>query len=343
MQKLNKIRGLALLGYLFLSFSVLAEAPNQNNSDSSLNAFDAQIESVNHADLAAQVSGRVTNIKVTAGERVKVGQILLTLESTSAQQQAIASEAQIAAANADLELSQKEYQRQEALFKEDYISQAALDRAKTKLEAAKAQARATSSLARSARAQSDLYIIKAPFSGVVAEIPVNLGDMAMPGRLLVSLYDPDHLRVSASVPEAAVNKELTVKDLKIEVPSLTNQQHWLNPQFLHIFPTVDSQSHTVLLRINIDRNNVDIKPGLFARVWLPTKLSMPNRVVIPITAIVERGELTGVYVKNEKGEPLLRQVRLGRQWGNEVEVISGLNSTDGLIDNAQALSFKNGQ
>ncbi|KXW55335.1 efflux RND transporter periplasmic adaptor subunit [Ferrovum sp. PN-J185] len=343
MQKFNKIRGLAFLSCLFLSFSVLADTQNHNNNGTSLNPFDAQIESVNHADIAAQVSGRVTNIKVTAGEKVKVGQILLTLESTSAQQQAIASEAQIAAANADLELAQKDYQRQEALFKQDYISQAALDRAKTKLEAAKAQARATSSLAKSARAQSDLYVIKAPFSGVIAEIPVNLGDMAMPGKILVSLYDPEHLRVSASVPERAVNKELTVKQLKIEVPSLTQQEHWLNPQTLHLFPTVDSQSHTVLLRINIDRNTADIKPGLFARVWLPTKLSVPNRIVVPLTAIVERGELTGVYVKNEKGEPLLRQVRLGRQWGNEVEVISGLSSTDGLIENAQSLSFKNGQ
>ncbi|MDE2423402.1 MAG: efflux RND transporter periplasmic adaptor subunit [Betaproteobacteria bacterium] len=340
MHKSKKMRELIVMSCLLFSCAGFADSSLSPLQDSSLNPFDAQLEATHHAEMAAQVAGRVTRVSVIAGQKVKAGEILLNIDASSAQPQALASEAQIASANADLSLAEKEYQRQEALFKEDYISQAALERAQSKLEAAKARAKATLSMANAARAQANFYVIKAPFDGIVAEVPINEGDMAMPGRVLVTLYDPQHLRISAAVPAGAVKPDISLNQIKIDIPSLLAAGQELKAQSIQVFPTVDSQSHTVLLRINIQAvNNPQIKPGLFTRVWLPTSLSMPNKILIPLTAVVERGELTAVYVKNEQGEPLLRQVRLGRQWGDQVEVISGLSSTKGLVDNAQNISF----
>ncbi|HQT82191.1 MAG TPA: efflux RND transporter periplasmic adaptor subunit, partial [Ferrovaceae bacterium] len=341
MIKSKIIRKLVFLYCLVIPISGFSESTHQHNNPVSLNAFDAEVQSIHQAEIAAQVSGRVLQINVVAGQKVRAGETLLNLDSSAAQPQAVASEAQISSANADLTLAQKDYQRQEALFKEDYISQAALDRAQSKLEAAKAHAKAILSLAHSARAQANFYIIKAPFDGVISEVPINQGDMAMPGRVLVTLYDPHHLRVSAAVPSEAVRKDLSIDQVKIDVPTLSGPHQELTPQSLEVFPTVDNSTHTVLLRVNIQQGHAEIKPGQFARLWLPTTISVPNKVIIPITAVVERGEMTGVYVKNEQGEPLLRQVRLGRRWGSDVEVISGLSSTQGLIENVQSLSFGN--
>ena len=105
-----------------------------------------------------------------------------------------------------MEAATREFERQQQLFAQGYISQAALDRADAHFKTAQAEASAQLANAGAARTQSDFYVVKAPYGGVVANVSVVLGDMAMPGRPLLTLYDPTALRVTAAIPQTAVAK-----------------------------------------------------------------------------------------------------------------------------------------
>jgi multidrug resistance efflux pump len=129
--------------------------------------------------------------------------VLVRLDARAAEQQAGAAAAQVQAARAAQEAATRELERQRQLFQKSYISQAALDRAEAQFKAAQAGAAAQLASAGAARTQSDFYSIKAPYDGIVADVAVVLGDMAMPGRPLLTLYDPAALRVTAAVPQSA--------------------------------------------------------------------------------------------------------------------------------------------
>ena len=160
---------------------------------------DAQVEAVREATVSAQVQGAITHLAIKSGDRVTAGQELLRIDARAAQQNAAASTAQTEAARAGLQVASTDYERQKQLFQKQYISQAALDRAEAQWRASQAQVQALQAQAGAAATQSGFFIIKAPFAGVVSQVPATLGDMDMPGKPLLTVYDPTLLRVTASV------------------------------------------------------------------------------------------------------------------------------------------------
>ncbi len=153
--------------------------------------------------VAAQVAGagrpRWTSKAATV---VKAGQVLLRIDARAADQTAAASDAQVRAARASLDVATKDFERQKQLFEKNYISQAALERAESQFKATQAQAAAQLAQAGAARTQSGLLSwCRRRMPAWSSEVPVALGDMAMPGRPLLTLYDPAALRVTAAVPQ----------------------------------------------------------------------------------------------------------------------------------------------
>jgi len=106
---------------------------------------------------------------------------------------------------ANLNVASKELERQKQLFQKQYISQGALDRAQAQWEAARAQVQAQQAQTRAAQTQTGFFSVRAPFNGVVSDVAVTLGDMAMPGRPMLTLHDPSALRVSAAVPQSMLS------------------------------------------------------------------------------------------------------------------------------------------
>ncbi len=304
----------------------LATAPVavQSASAQSAGAFDGVVEAVRQTVVAAQVAGAVTALEVKAGDSVKAGQLLARIDARVAEQTASASDAQLLSAQAQLDVASKDYERQQQLFKKEYISQAALDRAESQFKAAQAQAAALRAQAGATRSQSGLHVVRAPYAGVVAEVPVTLGDMALPGRPLVTLYEPGALRVTAAVPQTAVAEPLV--GAKVELPGLPADRRWVVPAQSQVLPTVDAGTHTVQLRLALPTGLAGVAPGMFARVWLPAAAGAGGRLAVPAAAIVRRAEMTGVYVVDAKGAAVLRQVRLGRNDGANVEVLSGVSA-----------------
>ena len=313
----------------------LASAPVQTAGSATSMAFDGVVEAVRQTVVAAQVPGAVVALPVKVGDSVKAGQVLLRLDARAAEQTAAAGAAQVQAARAAQDQATKEFERQKQLFSRDYISQAALDRAEAQYKSAQAEAAAQLASAGAARTQSGFYVVKAPYDGVVSEVAIVLGDMAMPGRPLLTLYDPAALRVRAAIPQTAVARMARGQAPQVELPGVARER--IAPAKSQLLPIVDAATHTQELRLDLPPGLAGVSPGMFARAWLPASgVGDDTRLLVPAQAVVRRAELSAVYVIGADGRPLLRQVRLGRSEGGQVEVLAGVSAGERVALDPQA-------
>lgn len=307
----------------------------------SRSAYEAVVEAVRMSVVAAQVPGAVVDLQVKVGDRVQAGQVLLRLDARAAQQNAQASEAQVQAARAALALARQDLDRQRQLFQTQFISRAAFDHAEAQFQATQAQAQAQLAQAGAAQTQAAFHVVRAPFAGVVSEVPVALGDMALPGRALLTLYDPGALRVTAAVPQAVASRLAAGTTPRLQFPGLAEAQQWVQPLRVQWLPTVDPATHTVQVRADLPPGTPALAPGVYARLWLPATgeglgAAGDAPVRVPGAAVVRRAELTALYVLDDAGQPLLRQVRLGRAEAGQVEVLSGLRVGERVVTDPQA-------
>jgi RND family efflux transporter MFP subunit len=267
---------------------------------------EAVLEATRQATVATQVSGRIIDVKVEAGQRVKAGQLLMMVDAREATETAVAARAQEVQAEAN-------FQRTQNLFKQKFVSQAALDKADADLKAARAQAGA-------AGAGASHAAITAPIAGIIAARHAELGELAAPGRALVTVFDPKGLRAIASIPQFKLKDAQQATAAKIEFPE---NRRWLDGTRIEILPTVDAKSHTATARVYLPDSGVEgLVPGMAARVHFV--VGTAQKLTVPANAILRRGEISAVYVI-VNGQPRLRQVRLGEPVPDgEIEVLSGL-------------------
>lgn len=325
----------------------LATVAARTTSLASVYQADAVVEAVRQTQISAQVSGAIIALPVKAGDRVKSGQVLLSIDARAAMQDAAASRAQVDAAKAALLVASKDYERQKQLFAKNYISQAQLDRAASQYQSATAQANAQIAQAGSVQTQSSFYTINAPYAGVVADMPLTTGDMAMPGRPLMTVYDPMQLRVTANIPQTQIAYWNPEQKATIEIPALPAGQSLFAAGKVTVLPSADAATHTVAVRFDLPMGIQGVTPGMFARVRLSLNpaASMQSgdksvaRVYVPQQAVFRRAELNAVYVVGRDGKANLRQIKAGPVTGNEREILSGLSAGELVaLDPVQAAS-----
>jgi RND family efflux transporter MFP subunit len=312
-------------------------AATANTAGAAQVSLDAVVEAVRQATLSTQVAGTIVGLNVKAGDRVRAGQELLRIDASAAQQQVAGSSAQLEAAQANLNVASKELDRQKQLFQKQYISQGALDRAQAQWEAARAQVQAQQAQTRAAQTQTGFFSVRAPFNGVVSDVAVTLGDMAMPGRPMLTLHDPSALRVSAAVPQSMLSGVRSqLASVRYEIAGHSAQP--VKAGTAQLLPSVDPVTHTAQLRLALPAGIEGLVPGMFARVWVSgvqagstAQNTQAQPVVLPLSAIVRRAEMTGVYVMDAQGKPRLRQVRLGRVNGQNVEILSGVSTGEQVV------------
>ena len=345
MLKKNLLAVTTLSSLLFTAFAWAAESSplttvevQTSGQSAGRVGLDAVVEAVRQTTLSAQVPGAIISLGVKAGDVVKAGQELLRIDARSASQNAVASDAQVDAAQSAMNVAAKDYERQKQLFQKQYISQSALDRAQAQWQAAQAQVKAQRAQAGVARTQSGFFIVNAPYAGVISDVPVALGDMAMPGRALVTMHDPSALRVTAAVPQSVAATMGDASLIQFELPGLPGL---LRPTQVQVLPVVDAATHTVQVRLGLPAGLKGVTPGLFARIWLPTgpssgAIAQGEHFYVPASAVVRRSEMTGLYVVNPEGLAVLRQVRLGSTKGDLVEILSGVSKGDKVAVDPQA-------
>ncbi|MBU3737458.1 MAG: efflux RND transporter periplasmic adaptor subunit [Rhodoferax sp.] len=328
---------------------LVAVAVTTQPSSASMTSFEAVVEAVRQTTLSTQVPGAIVALHVKAGDRVRAGQELLRVDARAAQQNVAASASQVEAAQAALNVANKEYERQKQLLQKQYISQAALDRIQAEREAAQAQVQALQAQNRAAQTQSGFFVLNAPYAGVISDLAVTLGDMAMPGRPLMTLHDPSALRVTAALPETLLpSLGGQIRGARYDIAGQGGPRPAAQVQLL---PTVDAATHTIPLRLTLPPGLPGVAPGMFARVWLPLPETSAaggaaaardgaSRLYVPASSVLRRAELTAVYVIDAQGKPLLRQIRLGRPAGDQVEVLSGLRPGEQIAADPQAAAAR---
>lgn len=290
-------------------------------------AVEGVIEAVKSSQLAPQVSGSITVLNVKAGDEVKAGQVLARIDTRIANQQAAASQAQVAAARAQLSAARQEYERKKRLYEKQYISQAAFERAESDYKTAEAQTKAELAQTGVAGVQAGLHKVTAPYAGVVAEVLIEQGDMAMPGKPLLTIYDPKTMRAVVNVPQSQLANIRQNAAAKVQIPGAIETERSLAAESITILPTADAVTNNVKVRLQLPQQLKSAKPGMFARAELPTTAGdTENRIYVPARAVIKRSELTAVYVVDNQGNPQLRQVRAGQQQGEQVEILAGLQS-----------------
>jgi len=308
-------------GFASATPAPLESAPVTVRTTGQAVGYDGVVQAVRQTQIAAQVSGAIVTLDVKPGDTVKAGQVLVRLDARAAERAAFASAAQVRAADAVHEVASRDYERNRQLFEKGYISKAGLDRAEAQFKSAQAQAAAQLASAQAARAESDFYVVRAPYTGLIAEVPVVLGDMAMPGRRLMTLYDPAALRVSVAVPQTLAGAVTLDRPPAVELPDVV--QGRLDAVGAQLLPAVDPATHTQELRLDLPASLAGVRPGMFARVWLAPPGS-DTRLYVPARAVMRRAELSAVYVIAKDGAPHLRQVRIGRREGDSIEILSGV-------------------
>lgn len=279
------------------------------------------VQAERQSTIAAQVVGRVVARPVKAGDAVKAGQLLVQIDPRSAAQQEAASESQVREAQANLANAKAKFERSKELAKQKFISQAALDQAQAEYLAAQAQAAAAIANAGVSTTTKSFTTIVAPYDGVVASTDVEIGDMATPGRPLVTVFDPHALRVTATLPQAVLVHADLSAPVRIEIPSL---RRTLAARRVTVLPVADVLTHTTQVRLDLPET-VGVMPGQYARASIVT--GHAKALTIPESAVLRRSEVTAVYVLDARGRAQLRQVRLGEPvGGDQIEVLAGLNA-----------------
>lgn len=331
----------ALAAVLISSWAVAQELATVQVTRASLTnsaVYEGHIEAVTETTIAAQVAGVIQQIHINAGEQVRTGQVLVQIDATQAKQQQAAHTAQVDAVRAELHALTQELNRQKQLFAKNYISKAALERAEAQQRSAVAQLKAQQAQAQAAQVQTDFFIIRAPYDGVVIDVPAMQGDMAMPGMPLLSLFNPKALRVSVAIPVAAA-EQTHLSEHDIAAVRVLHEQRPLTVESIQVLPTADRSTHTVRLRIGVANESNTLFPGQSVKVQLQHAVTDDDqRLFIPKAAVIQRAELTAVYVLSEQHKPLLRQVRLGVTDNDRVEVRSGLAEGERVLLDHHAVS-----
>ena len=290
--------------------------------------WDGVVEAVRRAELAAQTAGRVSAVAVDVNDRVRAGEVLLRITAVEQDAAANAARAQLRAADAAAAEAEQNYRRYAALADAQYVSKAQIDQARAARDSAVAARHAAAAMLAQAAQQSQYTVVRAPFDGVVARRDVEPGETVAPGAPLLSVHAPEALRIEVAVPQTRA--EAIRRDVRAQV--LLGDGRRMVPAQVTVFPAADPASHSVNVRLDLPTLDPLPAPGTTAKVVFAADAQGQGNtatagVRIPAASVMQRGELSGVYVVQD-GRLLLRQLRLGARHGEMVEVIAGLRAGD---------------
>ncbi|MGJ8684947.1 MAG: efflux RND transporter periplasmic adaptor subunit [Nonlabens sp.] len=303
-----------------------------SNGNSPFLAVSGKVQAANSAQLSTRMMGFVNNVPVNVGDQVRKGQLLVAINNTDLQAKKAQVNASITEITAAFKNAQKDYNRFKNLFEDNSASQKELDDITANYDMAKARLEGAQQMKNEINAQFAYTNITAPFSGVITSKNVKKGDMANPGQPLVSLESPREYDVIAMVPETEISQIKTGTQVTITISSMNET---LTGNVKEISPSAQYTGGQYLVKIALDETAVSVRSGMFATVAFPVeKKSTVEQIVIPNTALVTQGQLSGVYTVSESNTAILRWLRLGRITGDQVEVLSGLSANERYITTA---------
>lgn len=308
-----------------------------DNNDNPFLAVSGKIQAENSANLSTRMMGYVNNVPVNVGDKVSKGQLLVAINNADLQAQKAQVNANITKATAAFNNAKKDYERFKSLFAQNSASQKEMDDMTANYEMAKAGLEAAKQMKNEINAQFAYTNITAPFSGVITSKNVKKGDMANPGQPLISIEAPGDFEVVAMVPETEISE--IKKDTKVNV-NVKSINQTISGKVTEVSTSAAQTGGQYLVKIALDKTDTKILSGMFTMVQFPVeRKAETSMVLIPKEVIVNNGQLSGVYTVSQSNTAILRWLRLGRAFGNEVEVLSGLNANESYIVSAEGKLF----
>lgn len=289
--------------------------------------WDGVVEAVQQATLDAQTAGRVTVVNVDVNDAVGAGQVLLRLTAVEQQAGANTARAQLQAAEAMAAEAESNYRRYAALSEGQFVSRAQLDQARAARDSSVAARNAARAQLAQAGQQAEYTVVRAPFAGIVSARMVEPGESVAPGQPLLSVHAPGALRIEVQVPQSEAAAIRAANRARV----VLGDGRGVEAATVTVFPAADPATHSVGVRVHLPDLADPPTPGTTAKVVFPIAGGVGALAVrVPRAAVVQRGEVSGVYVL--AGDRLsLRQVRLGQRLGDEVEVVSGLGEDEQVV------------
>ena len=267
--------------------------------------------------LRPEFGGRVSAIQFQEGQAVKANQVLISLEST-------VYKAEVDQAQARLNLSRTNYQRQQSLDQRGLGTEQDRDKAQSEQRVDEA------SLAL-AQARWDKMTLRAPFAGVLGLRQISVGDYVSPGQDLVNLLDLDPIKVDFRIPERYLSAVQVGQTLDIHVDAFPGKQ--FQGQVYAIDPQLDVNGRAVLLRARIPNSELQLKAGLFARVTLILERH-ENALLLAEASLMPQGSQQFVY--KVQGDKVARvPVSIGQRQNGQVEILKGLSLGDEVVSAGQ--------
>ncbi|MDX1824454.1 MAG: efflux RND transporter periplasmic adaptor subunit [Thiohalomonadales bacterium] len=302
-----------VLGLLIISDPVRAEVTELATAEAfniqtpQERILDAVIEAVKQATVSAQTSGRVIEINYDVDDYVEKGSILLRFRDKE-------QRARYNAAQANFEEAQSDFKRTTELFEKKLVAKAMLDKAEARLKAARAERD-------QAKENLEHTIVRAPYSGIVVQRHIEIGETAAVGQKLFTGISLESLRATVNVPQDIVNTIRSKQKASVILDRDNSKR--VPAESLTISPFANPVTHTFTVRVNLPVADYQIYPGMFVKVAFT--LDEIQQLVVPVGAVSRRSEVSAVYVVDEKQQVHYRQVRVGRQLNSEqVVILAGL-------------------
>jgi RND family efflux transporter MFP subunit len=352
---LTTIKILAGIGLLAMT-SCSSNKKKDNHADSAITVtvstpssdsgpglnISGEIESVQSANISTRVMGYITRLNVKVGDRVVKGQLLATISNDDILAKRAQADAMIAEAEVAVKNAQKDYDRYSVLYKQQSASAKELENVNQQYASAKSRSEQAKQMRNEVNATLGYTNLTAPFSGTVTQKLMDAGSMANPGMPILTIERSGNYQVSASVPENVISQvgQGTVATINISAINKT-----IKGTVTQINQSSQFSGGQYLIKVSIPVNeNQGLFAGMYARVNIPIRQGgaariNENQVMIPLTAIEHKDQLTGIYTIGNNKTALLRWVRLGKVEGNQVEVLSGLAPHEQFIVSADGRLF----
>ncbi len=289
--------------------------------------FDGVVEAINFSTISSQTSGKITRIDFDVDDFVEAGEIIVQFGDTEHRARLSQAESALTAAIAARTGANENFKRINTLFERGSVAKARLDTARVSFDVSKAKVTTATASVEQAREQLSYTIIRAPYSGIVVKRHVEIGEVANPGQALMSGFSLENLRVKVSVPQQFANLIRREKRAVI----YDGNGGSITAEKLTVFPYADEKSNTVTIRAALPQSTKLVFPGMLVKVAFKT--GTQEMLLIPYSAVVKRGEVTGVYLIDEKASMHLQQIRTGRTVKDEIEILSGLRPGDKIAAN----------
>jgi RND family efflux transporter MFP subunit len=293
-----------------------------------------QIEASQTANISTRMMGYITMLKVKVGDHVNKGQLLATISNQDILAKRGQTDAMIAEAQAALSSAQKDYERFTVLYKQQSATAKELDNVTLQYNSAKSRLEGAKQMRNEVNASLGYTSLTAPFSGIVTQKLADAGSMANPGMPILTIEQSGSYQVSASVPENIINQ---IHQDAAAIVTIKSIDKTIKGTVVQINPSSQFTGGQYIIKVNIaDTDKKGLYAGMYATVSIPVKepvafTNTSNSVMVPISSIEHKDQLTGLYTIGSNNTALLRWVRLGKTYGDKVEVLSGLEKNEQFV------------